>query len=182
MQHDVFKSMAHCSGAYAVLTLLCCMLSHLVVVADDYELYVEHGVLPLRELRHVVRLLRDMLAHAEGVGVDRYKAPGDAAVLLSLPPSPFWPRFQASALSTLRALYERHCQRPLGPGNLWVVDPSRLEVVAPAGAAASEPDPVRRVTAVMPFAVPFERRAELYNANREADRRANQEGMPQVFS
>jgi hypothetical protein len=180
LQRDAFKGTAHCNGAFAVLTLLCCVLSHLVLVADDYELYVENGVLPLRELRHVVRALRDTLAHAEGVGVDRYKAPGDAASLLSLPPTPFWPRFQSAALSTLRALYERHCQRPLGPGNLWIVDPGRLEVVSPAGAVASDPDPVKRVMAVMPFAVPFERRAEAYNATREADRRANQEGMPQV--
>lgn len=144
------------------------------------------AVLPLRELRHFVRLLRDVLAHAEGVGIDRYKAPSDPAALLALPATPFWPRFQAAALSALRALYERHCQRPLGPGSLWVVDPARLEVVEAAGAPPAaaapggEPEPVRRVMAAMPFAVPFDRRAAVYNATREADRSANQTGMPQV--
>ena len=65
-----------------MLLLLCCLLGHLSVVQDDFELYGLPGggdayapPLPLRELRHVVRLTRDALAHCEGVGVDTFAVP-----------------------------------------------------------------------------------------------------------
>lgn len=191
---------------FAVLTLFASVLGHACAVVDDFELYrsgpsvlspshdssgaggtnsTPSSLLPPpRELRHAVRLLRDAVAHAEGIGVDVYAVP-EAATALSLPASPEWPRFASAAVSVLRALHERHAQRALGPSDMWIIDVKNLQVaprLAPGGGATYETkeEAVTRLLAVLPFAVPFMTRAERYDRAREAERQAHQVGMPQV--
>lgn len=43
LQRDAYKCSVRPVGGFAVITLLACVVSHLVLVSDDYELYVEHG-------------------------------------------------------------------------------------------------------------------------------------------
>jgi ubiquitin-protein ligase E3 C len=186
-----FKSTATPSGGLGALALLASLLGHWALVADDAELYARHTPLPLRELRHALRLLRDVLAHAEGVGVDAYAFPR-ARDLLAAPPTPFWPRLAAAAVGPLRSLYDRHSQRPLGPADMWVVDVAKVQLClvpahahpppppAPSGGGSEVEEASRRLLAVLPFAVPFSTRAAMYENVREADRRAHQEGEAQV--
>lgn len=66
-----YKTTAIPAGPIGVLTLFATVARHLATVADDYEMYQGgHVPLPLRETRHSIVLLRDVIAHAEGIGVD----------------------------------------------------------------------------------------------------------------
>lgn len=183
-----FKSRAAPRGAYAVAGLAATLASHALLVVDDYELYAQSKLLPLRELRHAVRFYRDVLAHAEGIGVDAGGSSGsDAAAAMAAPAAPFWPRLAAAAATLLRALYDRHSQRPLGPPDMWLVDVSRAALcipppptLPPGTRFIAADDAVRRLGAVMPFALAFDVRAAQYWAHRDAARHAAQYGTPQV--
>lgn len=211
----------------ATLTLLCALLAHVLPVADDFELYGAGGLTgvgaaggadggsggaavsgarllpPLRELRHVVRLLRDTLAHAEGVGVDTpaslkgglASARDEALARLSAPASEGWHRFAPAAKSVLRSLQERHAVRPLGPQSMWLLDVTKVALcMPPASLAAAEAaglaqpghlaSPVEAaicaLLGVMPFAVPFETRAALLERLRVAEVSRWQVAQPQV--
>jgi hypothetical protein len=196
VRERAFKSTCGPGGAFGALALLASLLGHLVNVVDDFELYTQAVPLPLRELRHAVRLLRDVVAHAEGVGVDAY-ADARAAARLAAPATPFWPRFAMAAVSALRVLYDRHCQRPLGPPDMWVIDLAKVQhsvpvpggggggsggvaAAAAAGVANDAEAAAEALLPLMPFAVPFAKRAEMFDAVRAADRRVHQMGCPQV--
>jgi hypothetical protein len=201
VRHEAFKSTWALTDTQAVLTLFVTIISHLMMVVDDFELYGYGGgsgrgsgsnndvplLPPLRELRHAVRLVRDILAHAEGVGVDAYKD-STAPKLLSAPASLAWPRFAAAGIQMLRFMYDRHSQRPLGPPDMWIVDVTKTQhcivstdaATGAVGVSSSAEDAVRRLMPALPFTVPFERRAELYDRQREAERQLHQTARPQV--
>jgi len=196
---QAYRACARADGALGALALAATLLGHSLRVADNFELYERGDPLPLRELRHLARLLRDVVVHAHGVGVDDWGAPG-ARDLLAAPAAPFWPRFEAAAASALRALYERHSQRPLGPADVFVVDLARCslcilaaENAAAAGAAGGGGAVLGVVTGaearaqatelllrLLPFAVPFHVRAERFERARAAHLRESQEAQPQV--
>jgi ubiquitin-protein ligase E3 C len=188
-----YKATCAPTGTWGVLTVFAAVMSCATLVVDDLELYGtrsgETGGLallpPLPELRHSVRLLRDVLLHGEGIGVDSYII-ANAGAHLAAAPSPFWPRFASMATAALRALYERHCQRPLGPLSMWVLDPSTVELTivrsgAPEEASGSDRDvAIARLLSRLPSSVPFADRLRVYNRVREADRTVAQVGQPQV--
>lgn len=176
--------------AFPAITLLCCLLGHLTSVMDDFELYGLPGggdnsytaSLPLRELRHVIRLVRDVVVHCEGIGVDTFAVP-EAAPALAAPATPDYPRFASAAISLLRALHERHSLRALGPNEMFLVDVSKLQVARRGGGlggADAKEEALQCLLAVMPFCVPFETRVERYSAIRQAELQAAQVGNPQV--
>jgi hypothetical protein len=168
------------AGAIAILSLFSMLLLHFMAVVDDFELYQQNQPLPLRELRHAIRLLRDILAHADGIGADKFDT--DIVAKCAAPATSYWPRFAATASGLLRALYDRHSQRPLGPADMWLVNVSKVSLVIPPSVAHK--DEVlyanNRLLSSMPFAVPFETRASMYWKMRDEARNACQYGLPQV--
>lgn len=183
-----FKCGASTDGAFGVLTLFATIMGHLSLVIDDFELYQRNTPLPLRELRHAARLIRDVIAHAEGVGVDAFNYPAARSLLLA-PASHLWPRFCAAGVSLLRSLYDRHSTRPLGPPDMWIVDTTKVSLCMMQAAPDADGEMVkendhheafRRLMAVLPFSVPFSVRADRYDATRDADRNVHQRGQPQV--
>ena len=191
---DAWPSRADASHpVWAALTLFATVLGHAALILDDNELYGDDGAcvvggLPLRELRHAVRVLRDMVVRAEGVGVDAGSLDAAASAAYAAAATPLWKRFVKAASGTLRLLYDRHCVRPLGPQHMWSVDLAHVALSPPAGSGAvSAPQATttlaaeaqRRLVATgLPFTIPFIARAQAYNNMRAALCAQAHEGPP----
>jgi len=183
-----YSTCARHDGLFGGLALLATIIGHQLVIVDDFELYQRGSLLPLRELRHVARLLRDILAHSFGIGVDDWTSGGSRELLLS-PPSPFFYRFQAAAASALRSLYERHSQRAIGPADVFVIDVSKVSLCllsqknpddAPLSGKDATEEAINRLLKLMPWSVPFFLRVERFEKVRLEHRRVSQEAQPQV--
>jgi len=184
-----YRSCARHDGLFGGLALLSTLIGHSLLIIDDFELYQRSSLLPLREMRHVARLLRDVLAHSLGIGVDDWSTSSAKEFLLA-PPSPFFFRFQAASASALRSLYERHSQRPLGPSDMFVIDVNKVSLclftssTLPdcrllSGNEAIE-EAVNRLMSILPWSVLFSVRVERFEKIRVEHRRASQEAQPQV--
>lgn len=165
------------------VSLFASSLAHFLPVADDIELHTS-SAFPLRELRVVIRLFRDLIAHSEGIGCDDDTA-GEVRRRLNASPSEGWSRFAISASSCLRMLYDRHCLRPLGPQSMWLIDCSKVALTLPPSATAdgklsSYDAAINSLLRVMPFAVPFETRSAMFEAQRQQELMRCQRGNPQV--
>jgi ubiquitin-protein ligase E3 C len=180
-----YRSCARHDGLFGGLALLSTLMGHSLLIIDDFELYQRNNLLPLREMRHIARLLRDILAHCYGIGVDDWSTSGAKEFLLASPSSFFF-RFQAASASALRSLYERHSQRPLGPSDMFVIDVNKVSLCLftsdsrlLSGNEAIE-EAVNRLMAILPWSVPFFVRVERFEKIRVEHRRASQEAQPQV--
>ena len=183
-----YRACARHDGLFGGLALLATIIGHQLVIVDDFELYQRGNLLPLREIRHVARLLRDVLAHSSGIGVDDWTSGGSRELLLS-PPSSFFYRFQAAAASALRSLYERHSQRAIGPADVFVIDVSKVSLCLlsqknpddpPLSGKDATEEAINRLLNLMPWSVPFFVRVERFEKVRLEHRRVSQEAQPQV--
>jgi ubiquitin-protein ligase E3 C len=183
-----YRVCASHDGLFGGLALLATIIGHQLLIVDDYELYQRGSLLPLREIRHVARLFRDVLAHSYGIGVDDWTSGGSRELLVS-PPSPFFYRFQAAAASALRSLYERHSQRALGPADVFVIDVNKVSLCLlslkhpdqpPLSGNEAIEEAINRLMSLMPWSVPFFVRVERFEKVRIEHRRMSQEGQPQV--
>jgi len=174
-------------GAFGVAALAATLMSHALLVTDDFELYAQSKLLPLRELRHAVRFYRDLLAHAEGIGVDAGGSGGGGGGGGGAPPGAGLARRAAARPTPPRRPDYPPTAPPPRPPAPCRGRRARRALCIPA--PASLPPGVRwypaeeasrRLLLVMPFAVPFESRAASYWRLRDAERHEAQTGMPQV--
>lgn len=213
LQERGYASTAVSDGAFAVLAVVTVLLGHVLPVLDSFELYNNNtssgavsgsgsdssgaGVaLPLREMRHLLRLLRDLLAHADGIGVDSFTTPA-AEAALDAPGTIFWPRLAAAAVQVLRRAYDRHSQKPMGPSDMWTIDVSKLQLCislatgSALGVTGSAPRKKlsrkeaeaaakKKLLRTLPFAVPFLTRAEQFHTVRAERLQLCQQGQAQV--
>jgi len=146
-----YQSRARPDGPFAVLYVAAAALQRHVIVLDDLELHdaTAPQPAPKRQLRAVVRLATDVLAHA--FAAPRGWWPGsEAAAAADAAPAPFWPELREELSGLLAELHSRHTRRTIGPDSVWTV-----QVGGNAELAAG-------LLGVAPFSVPFEDRASMF--------------------
>lgn len=125
--------------ACACLALLTTVCAHRFLTIDDVELHTTHTPLPLRELRALIRVLKQVLYQAWSASTRSRQQVGE-----------LWPMFEFSAVALLRELNERHQRDSLGTAQLFALPGGSAWFRKTADAA--------EIVQLLPFALPFDQR------------------------
>lgn len=150
------------SRAQSVLLVLCSILHHRLLIADDAELYEMHVPLHRNDIESLVLELKQKLFHS----IISTDAPSYTTSMgESLTPA---------ATSLLATLYERHSRRPLCETKVWLVPQLNFkDGVYALGRSVSE-DQRQQLVRDMAFGIPFAERVRMFQKIIAADRAAHQ--------
>ena len=156
--------------------LLCAILSQLLVVLDDTELYDDGRPLPLHQLRRLVKWLKELLFQAANTRDLKaaFAASGgggsDEEVM-----GFFW----RSGFTLLKNLYDRSSRKPFVASQAWLVPGAETGRVL-AEVQGQTPRGLR-ILQCMPFALPFVERLKLFKQFVDTEKASTQaSGAPAV--
>ncbi|GBG24869.1 E3 ubiquitin-protein ligase UPL6 [Hondaea fermentalgiana] len=171
------------AGAQAVLLVLCAVLQHGLLIADDAEIYDEHVPLHRNDLEALILELKQRLFHTITEA-----SPGHASSATSSSSSASTRVESAAGSSTkaladtlaerasalLAALYERHSRRPLCATKVWLVPQLNFRDGVNALSRSVSEEQRQRVVREMAFGIPFAERVRMFQKMLAADREAHQ--------